>query len=468
MAPRKKRGADQDETGDLLAPAASRQEARAEAVMLEPPRVLEYKPLTSADLWRVERFDELAAEFLGYTDPSVTGGAGQEVSAVKPRAWSQEMAWFHAFASEYTRPWLLVRRLYGVSPLIPDVHAHPDDLKVHTRGELAGAMGLELKQLQEELDTLRTVWQAAQQQKERETGAAGQTGQASDQSAAPGRKAGAELELDDKILARFHFPAKMFDVMMWDPINKTERARSAEENRAERDWFCDRLKQWEKMLSDRMGGAIAREALLNELYLRRLSAEMTVVSPSQTKYKELYNIKRSIEAQYQEQLDKLQKAFPEMAIAGRVSFRAVISDLTLGHRQYYGYKDRRLIDKVFTATELEWMTRTSQQVPVPRYRFGLSVAIVEAIHNLYEPDFRSQFKPAVLKELTNGFNEAVMRMRQAENKPAVDLERGVLPGEGDDFEDFKVPDSQKALEQISVEQAASSAAGEDADSQDGP
>jgi hypothetical protein len=72
----------------------------------------------------------------------------------------------------------------------------------------------------------------------------------------------------------------------------------------------------------------------------------------------------------------------------------------------------------------------------PRYRFSLNVAIVEAIHGLHDPDFRTQFKPGVLKMLDEGLRSGIEAVREAQREPVVDLERGVLPGEGDDFEDF--------------------------------
>ena len=139
---------------------------------------------------------------------------------------------------------------------------------------------------------------------------------------------------------------------------------------------------------------------------------------------------------YDEEVQKLQEMFPEMKVAGRVSFKGVVSDLIVGQRDYYASGDRRLLDKVNTATEIEFQLRTSAQLTQPRYRFGLNVAIVEAIHGLHDPDFRSQFKPAVLQKLDEGFRQGVEAAREAQREPVVDLEKGVLPGEGDEFEDY--------------------------------
>lgn len=393
----------------------------------EPPALLDYTPLTRGEKWRVERFRELVAEF-GLA-PGRLGGEGP---------FAATMARFHFVAQDHSRPWLFVRRLFGIAPLIPAADAHPDDLRVHTRVEVCASFGIAPLDLQAELDALRAVWGATEEHEARTSDAPGDAGDEK-----TGGPAFEVLALDDGLLERHGFTEKMFKVMMWDPPTKAEVPRDDRENRVERDWFCKRVGEMDKMLADSLAGPVAREALLNELYLRRIAAEMTVVSPTTSKYRDLHGLKKQTEDAYNRSLDKLQLMFPELAVAGKVTFRGVISDLSAGARAYYGYGDRRLVDKVRTAAELEWQLRVSQQMPAPRYRFGLNIAIVEAIHGLYDPNFRSQFKPSVLRQLDEGFRVGALAAREAQKLPVVDLERGVLPGEGDEFEDYK-PEREKA------------------------
>jgi DNA-directed RNA polymerase subunit RPC12/RpoP len=131
--------------------------------------------------------------------------------------------------------------------------------------------------------------------------------------------------------------------------------------------------------------------------------------------------------------------FPEMAVAGRVSFRGVISDLVVGHQDYYGNGDRKLMDKVFTATEIEWLLRAAVQVEA-RFRFSLNLAIIDCINGLYDPNFRPRLKPRVLKQMDAASKAVLDAGRAASGDKLVDLENGVMPGEGDDFEDFNDAD----------------------------
>jgi hypothetical protein len=381
--------------------------------------MLEFKPLTSGEVWQVEKFAELAAEF-GFTPAA---------------GWQRQMAQLHFHGSERTRPWLIVRRLYGVAPMVPSEGAHPDDLRAHTRAQLQEALGLESKELQAELDALKVHLSQRSQAEQRSPDPTPADESPASAVSVPGP--GVELELDDRILARFQFSERMFQVPAFDPISKREVERTPGEVRQERDWFLGRVREWAKMLGDPMGGAMARATLINELYLLRLDTLLTQLNPTSAKYKEVQGLKQKTEATYQEQLDKLQKLFPAMGVADRTTAKGVISDLNVAHRDYYGHGNRRLMDQLHTAAELEFLTRTSAQLPTPRIRLGQNVYLLEAVHGLYDPEFRSQLSHRTLRALDAAAQAAVQKARESE--PIVDLERGVEPGEGDDFEDYREP-----------------------------
>ena len=245
------------------------------------------------------------------------------------------------------------------------------------------------------------------------------------------------MRLDDRLLERFNFSERLFKISVYDPLANGGKGgvvpRADTENRAERDWFVSRVTEWAKMLSDSIGGPLARSALMNEMTMRRLESEIAVADPKQRAA--LYEQKAAEVRDYKASIEELQRMFPEMAVAGKVSFRAVVSDLVLAHQDYYGNADRQLVDKVFTVTEIEFLTRTSAQVEA-RYRFSLNLAIVACINGLYDPNFRQRFKPKVLKLIDAGFRAGMEAARAAQREKLVDLENGVLPGEGDEFEDF--------------------------------
>lgn len=392
--------------------------ARAEAQSPAPaPSAgpLEYRPLEGTAWWRVEKWELLRVEFL---EP----GAGSQ----KPE-WEKAMAEFAFWCQGHARLWLLVRRLYGVGPVIPPPEARPDDLRAWSRAELE-ADGFQVKP---DLEALGLLW--------RQERAKRGDDHLPPKKVLPGPGNGkGELGLDDGILERFQFPERLFEIKVWDPLGGTdgiggEVPRPAAENRAERDWFVGRVKEWAKMLGDGMGGPIARSALMNDLYLRRLESEIATASPRTRPA--LYEQKTELADQYDKAVAKLQEMFPEMATAGRVSFHGSLSDVVAGYRDYYAFKDRRLVDKFMTALEVELAVRASAQAP-ERYRFSLNLAVVDCISGLLDPEYRPLFKPAVLKKVDAAVAAALTAAREASGERLVDLESGVLPGEGDEFEDL--------------------------------
>jgi len=364
---------------------------------LNIPAILEYTPIGSADQWRVERFDLLAAEFL-FDAP-----------------WEQQMSLFHELAVAQVRRWLIVRRVFGIAPLISNAD---EDFSILTREQVCALLAIQPKELQAELDALRAQWRntASRQAEESEA-----------KNLEPELPA-TDFKFGHEILEKHGFPEAMF--------SEFDAKRSLEQNRLERDWFAKRVTEWDKMLSEPMAESIAREALLNELYLRRLQVEMTVLSPSSKRWQELLAAKNDIEVRREAQLETLSEMFPESSLAGKVSFRAVISELNQAHRDFYANGDRQLIDKIFSHAEVEVLLRQSVQQQEPQYRFGLNVAIIQAMHGLYDPNFRSRIKLSVFKKLDAGFRAAVNQVREELREPLVNLEEGVEPGEGDDFPDL--------------------------------
>ena len=391
----------------------------------ELPRLVRYAGgnTDAPERWHVERFDLLVVAF------SMTGPGNQPFTAISQA--ENCAAEFHQFAQQHPRQWQLVRRLFGIAPVIPPADSHDDDLRIWTREELQaeGIYG-DGEQMEAEIEALRVMWRdhlnREQQAKQAETASTKLT-------AAPG-----ELALDDKLLETFQFSERIFKINVWDPTAGENGAgaevpRGDTENRIEREWFTKRVIGWQKMLQDPMGGPVARSALMNDLHLRRLEYEIAV-SPSNRRDK-LLELQQRLTKDYNTAIEKLQEMFPDLAVAGRITFRAVLSDVIIAHRDYYARADRRLVDKVFTASEIEFQLRTSLQLGA-QHRFSLGLAIVENIHGMYDPEFRSQFKPSTLKKIDAMTKAAREAARELQHEPVVDLERGVSPEDPDQFDDF--------------------------------
>jgi hypothetical protein len=376
---------------------------------LEMPAHLEYRELERDEIWRVEKFELLAAEF-GFAKAA-------------PERLKSLMRDFHASAATYERGWLLTRRLFGVMPALPPAGATPDDLRAHLRGEVGAEFGIDAEQLQAELDAVRAIWDAEEKRGvvfEKTT------------SAPPSEL----LEFtDEDALKEFGFSDRMFETTIRMP-DGTEDKRPAAENRIEREWFAKRVRESAKMLRQPFASSMVREALMNELYLSRLRTEMGALSPTSTRFEGLQRMKSKFEESLAGQMETLQEMFPEIGVRGQVSFSGALADLFTGYREFKARKDMQLLDRVRTAGEIEVELRQSVQDPQVRYRLGLNVAIVEAIHALYDPNFRTQFNPATLKKLDAGFREAAERVRAASDEKLVDLEKGTMPGEGEEYPDL--------------------------------
>lgn len=386
-----------------------------EAAPPPPPDSVKYR-LENGGRWLVERYALLCSEL-----PADRLGDGPEQCARR----------FHELVERTSaRWWMLVQRLYGIMPLVPLEDADPDSLRILDRDELCALMEITPKQLQSELDTLRGVMLGlAELQPRAETPAPAQT-ESADAPALP---------FGDELLERFQFDPSMFDIKTRierpDPDNPEQtvthyESRDARLNKLEKDWFVTRLGQWRRLLEESMTSALARNALFNELQLRRIEAEMANLSPTAPAYEQLSRRRGAMETSFKQQLDAIEERFPEFGgTSGRISFKGCLHDVIRGWMEHEARGDNRLIDRVRTAAEVEVEMRQSVQRPEPQYRLGQSLYIGEAIAGLFDPHWQSQLKPGVLARLDRGMKEGINKAREERGEALVDLEADGAKGE---------------------------------------
>lgn len=349
-------------------------------------RIAEYKAPFDGETWRVSRMDLLRAEW-----PEI-----------------QDLVELHTRISRDARRWMVVRRLFGVGPLIPAHASDPDDLRTWGREELGAALGITQAQLQAELDAVRGLMM----------GAASAAAAPSTEPASPppvfDASGAAQLPFaDSTLLERYGFSPSKFDVI----------GRAHSENRLEQEWFCRRLEEWAKPLEDRMAGALARSALDNELHIRRAESEISRHPFGSKEYVAFLRIKGDLEQRYQEQLIKLNEVAPWMgAVSGKQGFVGAVSDLVKAHQEYYAEGTNALADGIFAATEIQVLMRRSLQVPEPQYRCGLVVHLNAAKAGLFDPQWRSKFKPAQLRKLDEAWRAASVAAGEAEVLPDLESE----------------------------------------------
>lgn len=400
----KKKGA--KSTADLLdlskesSPVA---EASADSAL---PSVLEYQPYSSTERWRVQLFELFQAQFN------------------LPLPYEKSMAVFQELAESQVRGWMIIKMVYGVTPVIIPADMDPKEMEAMPRETVCDRLGLDKSQLQAELEAIYSLFQVS---------VAANPAEESQPSAAAAK---GELEFDEDKFKEFGFSESIFQVYRRDPVTNQDVARPQEEKTIERNWFIKRVCEWGKMLSEPMVSALVRQALMNELYLRRLETEISMVMPGTEAFGRLQRTKKDIEETYEGQLEKIKTNFPEMNVAGKVSLRGALSDLKDAYIEYKKDGSTRLVDRMRTVYEIEVELRQSIQKPEPQLRMGLQMYWIEAAHGLLDPNWRTEIPMRVLKKMDAASRAAIEAARQEMNEPLVDLERGVAPGEGSQYPDL--------------------------------
>lgn len=352
------------------------------------------------ELWKVGRWESLQAEF-----PTLT-------EALAPA--------FHLALEPDKRAWMIVRRLYGIQPVLPPLDSDPNEFRARTRDELASELGITQAQLRAELDAMRGAVKAIKLEpapdapEEQACGSSGDWFEQKDESQARLRF-NAEEALD-----KHGFAATLFDVA----------GRDQAENRRERAWFAERVSKWEKMLENPMTYALARQLLMNELHLRRVESELCRLSPSTKEYTQLTRIKTETETVYQKQLVELDTIAPWMgAVGNKLGFAGVLADLVRGYQQFYATGSHALFDGIFQATEVRCELRRSKQMPEPRYRAGLVTYLNEAKANLWNAQWKPAFTAQQLRAMDRAFRATLSTAMDEQGAQLPDLESDGPDGE---------------------------------------
>jgi hypothetical protein len=402
----------------------------------EPPATLDYLMLGTGDYWRVEKFRDFSSEFpLAGTD------------------YEGQMGQFHQLALQLSRSWDFTRRLFGINPVILPDSAAPDEYRRLSRRELCEAKGITAPELRADLDQLRAMWQQFNQQVETEAvglpeaEVRGQRSEVSDPK--PAAEVESKQQEEERIIREAGFDPRMFDdVKVFDPHADSKIhpgqvvSRPKDKNDAERTWFAQRCHDSRTMLEVPMARMQVRDMLQNELSLSRIQDRMTMMVDGSAEFERADRRKGELQERYEKQMDKLQEMFPDLNVASRVSYRQTIAMLFAAEQDFYANGDNKRRTALFTAAELQVLSRQSQQLPQPQYKLSLEFLAMESIHGLYNREFRSDLakKPRALKLIDSIGRAAIDAARQAQGIPLTDLEAGVLPGEPgtDEFEEVIV------------------------------
>ena len=376
--------------------------------------VIEYQPRSGGGAWKVERWEALRAEMGELSEAELPDWHG---------LFEQPM---------HARAWLVLRRVFGICPVLIPLKADPEDFRVWTRAELAESLGWPERAIAAELDAARGAWKGARRKVE------------ADQSppAAGEPLARAEfLVLPEDVLKQRGFALKIFE----------RGGRSREENRQEMEWFAARVTAWDKLFSAPLTERSATQALYTEMKLRRAESDFwelekmipepgidgaTIEKRRKAKAAEIHELQTA----YNEQLARLQEDAPWFNVTGRqMNVTGCLAEMIKAVQEYEARGDKRLIDGIHTALEIQVALQTSVQQPLPRYRLGWVAVVNEAKAWLWNAEAKSQFTHRDLAMMDHAFQEAIRQYKEKQNLPVPDLTLDGLAGE---YEALHVPSSE--------------------------
>lgn len=395
---------------------------------------VEYPAPDSDEIWRVNRFDWLASEF---------------------RVEAGKLAAFHAIAAAQPRPWQIIRLLYGVRPVLLPVGTDAEYLREWKRAEIAAHLGIPVPAIRDDLDYVKLVWRKHARKLARSVQAAEMAvvkeSLTTEKETAPPviraprapRKARVEKVGGDALNAP---PPDDFDEVILPPMEDAraqalltlfgfgddifaESGRSEVEAVAERDWFAGRLNDLRKMFEEPRVSTLARQAIINEMIIRRLDARLCRCVAGSGLFATIQETKQAVEAEYRIQWAKINDIFPWASeAASKVRVTGVLGDFVQGVQQYMADGDNRILDGVRTAFEIQVDMRESQQLEI-RYRPGQAAAIREAIDHLLDPEYKRLLPDYICRMMDEGFREGARRVREQLGLTVPDLEDDGPKGE---------------------------------------
>lgn len=343
------------------------------------------------EAWQVMRFDELAAEF---------DGLGAE-----------RLPEFHLILRLHARAWTLVRRLFGMRPVVPTMAHHPDDLRVWERAELRAAWDLSAAQLTAELSAAR--------------------GLVSDLLRAPTVAPAAPA-------AVLESPERKGELNL-APVSsllKKFRIHVGSAELEDREWLEGRARAYEQVLNVPMAEGLARTCLQNEWQIYIIEKEISdpiKCTPGLPNWVSLTKTKATLADSHTKNFAELMKLCPWAGrLAGQYDFRGVLSDLTAAILAYEARGDTQLVDGMFTGLEIQVELRRSVQAPEVRYRAGLVLYVNAARQNLFNPDWNPDeagLTPGALRVFDEAWKAAAAEVLNAQGAPVVDLQAEGAAGE---------------------------------------
>ena len=345
----------------------------------------------------------------------------------------ENMPALHALAvsrpkdADWERAWGMVRRLFGVRPAIVPVDVDAARLHPQSEATVAAIYKTNMEGIAEQMSVLELAWaqllhskdepQVAFVEPAKTLSDAVQAGPAAQTISSDLPPEFTEEQL--KLISLGTFSTGIFDYPC-----------IAHDKKGEIEWFCERIKEVRKVFEEPMARSLARQALLNELQLRRIADRLATLDPASKEYHALQGSKEDMERTYQAQWAQVEEMCPYALSSGnRKASVNNLADLIELYLQFKRNPENMPRDGVFTDDEIQVLFRQSQQDPEVKYRFGWVLSVLEAKRGIGDPNWKRQMSERMCKMFDTAFAWACLKASESLNIHKPDLELDGPEGE---------------------------------------
>lgn len=305
--------------------------------------------------WRVERGMDLLRDF-----------------EIIPAHVSRYIGLWHAAMAGQDRIWMIVRRLYGVAPMLGI--SDPDEVRVWPAKELADSLGLTEGQIEATIGETKLFWARYRSANRQDRKAVGMD-----------PKRAMTTEEVDAILDRYEFSTIAGEV--------------------ERRYVAKRCIDLEAYLEHDTGRPMAKSAIQQELLIfyvldvRIAQHQATVAAkikenPKSTnednenkRLMDLMEARAKANKSYQETMTVLGATQVQTgSVTKRASFQLCLGAMIEAVQKYMANADNSLVDGFATEGEIILAMREKELRP-PQYRPDVAIMWVEAMDRLWDKDF---------------------------------------------------------------------------------
>jgi hypothetical protein len=378
--------------------------------------VVEYVPLSEkpSGPWRIERYTDFMRFF----------GIGEDT-----------LPKFHHWADtnrDGATGWAFTKLFYGVRPMFPDANTDAKYLRVWPLDEIAEEYMVETEAIEKSMELLRSFWNQ-------------ERASYSSEKAKDEERLAAILEEPEKVdevqpeiplgpppdpskaletCSRFGFMKEIFQL----------EGRSKEAQEAEIAWLAGRLVELERVFKEPMAAGLARQALLNEMHMRRADEKLATTPVESRRFWELQDTKLKLESIYQKQMDRVSELVPSYKSAThKAQVQGLFSEIYSGYIDFIKNGNNDVLDGIFNSYEIQVLNRTSQEHVeagiYSRYSPAWVAAVNDSKRGLWDPKWKPKLDKNLLKKMQAGWDEVMARIVAHESLPKLirDDERGEYP-----------------------------------------